>query len=100
MKILAIEQEIAAPATAADYAPYLEEEARRVWELQQEGILREIYFSNEREAILILECQDAAEAKSILNSLPLVKHQLIDFRLFELKAYDGFERLFKKSGTS
>ena len=33
--------------------------------LYQSGMLREIYFTDTQEAVLILECGDADEARSI-----------------------------------
>ena len=36
------------------------------------------------------------EAKKKLYELPLVKNGLIKFELIPLRAYPGFERLFKK----
>ena len=96
MKFLALEREL--PGTTADeFQPFLIEEARRVWELQQSGALREIYFHAEQHtAILVLECAHAEEARSVLATLPLVQAGLIDFELIPLAAYDGFARLFAR----
>lgn len=96
MKILAIEKEIKG-VTKNMVAPFLEEEARKIWELHKKGIIREIYFTqDDRCAVLILECMSKSEAKKILNKLPLVKNKLIEFEIKPLVNYDGFERLFKK----
>ena len=95
MKILAIEKEKEG-LTALEFKPYLEDEAKKVWELQQSDIIREIYFNNENHAVLILECADINEAKNILNELPLVKNELISFKLMSLSPYSGFSRLFKE----
>jgi len=94
MKILAIEKEV--PNVKADqFPPHLQAEARRVWELYKSGIIREMYFRQDKtDAVLILECADAAEARQVLNSLPLVREKLIDFEIIPLVAYPGFERLF------
>jgi muconolactone delta-isomerase len=94
MKILALEQE--APGVgAAAFQPYLQAEAARVWELQQSGVLREIYFRGDRsEAVLILECADVAEAERVLGTLPLVRERLIAFEVIPLKPYPGLARLF------
>jgi hypothetical protein len=93
MKILAIEKELS--QNSAEYEPHLKAEARAVWSLQKSGIVREIYFTEEtHEAVLILECESAAEAKDYLNRLPLVKNGLIRFDVSALKSYTGFERLF------
>ncbi len=96
MKFLAIERELPG-ATAEAFRPLLEDEARRVWELQQSGALREIDFDAERHiAVLVLECKDKDEALQLLATLPLVKADLIAFDLIPLVPYDGFARLFVK----
>ena len=93
MKILALEKEIAGK-TAVDFTPFLEEEAKTAWELQKQGVLREIYFrADKREAVLILECDNVIDAEKILQQLPLVREKLIKFDIIPLKPYDGFERL-------
>ena len=95
MKILAIEHEISGTPPAA-FQPLLEAEARRAWELLQAGVIRELYFRQERsEAVLVLECAGVAEAQEALNSLPLVAAGLITFKIIALRAYPGFERLFR-----
>ena len=95
MKILALETE-AKGTTSEDFQPHLEPEARKVWELQQQGFIREIYFrADETSAVLVLEAENIEHARQILNELPLVKHRLICFELIPLRAYPGFQRLFK-----
>lgn len=98
MKILAVEKEIPG-IKDEDYVLYLKAEARRVWQLFQEGIIREFYFTNDEShfAVLILECSGAADAEKILSSLPLVEHRLISFDVKELIPYSGFSRLFEKN---
>jgi hypothetical protein len=94
MKILALERE--RPGTRpSDFAPELGAEASSIWRLYQDGIIRELYFRQDRsEAILILECADTAEARQVLGGLPLVRSGLIDFEIIPLIPYPGFERLF------
>lgn len=94
MKILALEQE--APGVTGDqFKPHLRAEAARVWELQQADVLREIYFSqDEHTAVLILECADAAQARQVLSTLPLVQTGLITFQVIPLIPYPGLARLF------
>jgi muconolactone delta-isomerase len=94
MKILAIEKEIQG-VTDSDYAPFLEAEARKVWEMQQQGLIREIYFTEEHCAVLILEAADKADAREIIAQLPLVQQKLIDFDIMILNAYPGYARIFK-----
>ena len=93
MKIIAIEKVILGIG-ADDLKPYLHDESRKVWELHKSGYLREIYFTENRDAVLILECANKEEAIGILKELPLVKHNLIEFLVNELHPYEGYERLF------
>jgi muconolactone delta-isomerase len=94
MKILAIEKEIAG-ATPEQFRPLLKAEAQRVWQLQQSGMIREIWFTVQgHNAVITLECANADEAAQALQSLPLVQANLITFDILPLQPYDGFARLF------
>jgi muconolactone delta-isomerase len=94
MKILALEHEHLS-ATAEGFQQYAKAEARRVWDLHQDGMIREMYFRADRdEAVLVLECASVTEAQEILSTLPFVQNKLIAFEVIPLKAYPGFERLF------
>jgi len=94
MKIIAIEQELPGKS-ANDFQPFLQAEALKVWELVQAGIIREIYFRDDKpSAVLILECEDADQARKVLSTLPLVQEALINFEILPLRPYPGFERLF------
>ncbi|HVN79286.1 MAG TPA: superoxide dismutase [Terriglobia bacterium] len=96
MKILALEREIPG-ITEAQIHPHLKPEAARAWELYQAGIIRELYFDQDRHnAVLILECSDIDDARQALDTLPLVKAGLIAFDVTPLVAYSGFSRLFGK----
>ena len=96
MKILAIEKEIGG-TTKEQFTPHLKAEAQKVWEFNQSGFIREIYFTKySHNAVLILECIDENEARNILDTLPLVKEKLIAFDIIPLEPYDGFARLFEK----
>lgn len=94
MKILAIEKEKPG-LTSDDFKPYSAKEAKVVWDLYEKGIIREIYFGQEKHnAHIILECESKEMAKQILDDLPLVKNKLIEFEFTTLVAYTGFSRLF------
>jgi len=96
MKILATEIETEG-VKAEQFRPHRKAEARRVWELYQSGVVRELYFRADRsEAVLILECADITEARQTLESLPLVKAGLITFDVIPLIPYPGFARLFEE----
>jgi hypothetical protein len=98
MRILALERESSAPGEA--FAPYLEAEARRIWELYQAGSLRAISFRLEEPlAVLELECDDLGEAEELLAGLPLVEQGLIEFELIPLRPYPGLARLFDAAAS-
>ncbi|HAQ20966.1 MAG TPA: superoxide dismutase [Prolixibacteraceae bacterium] len=94
MKILAIEKELRG-VSDTDYKPHLEAEARKAWELHQEGLIRELYFTDDHCAVLVLEARDKVHARYIVEQLPLVQQKLIDFDFHILNTYPGFQRLFK-----
>ncbi len=93
MRILAIERELPTPVHS-NLHDNLRAEAAGVWDLLKGGIIRDIWFTADRHAIVMLECLNAAEARQHLAGLPLVRTGLIEFTLHELHSYDGFERLF------
>jgi len=78
-----------------EQAQLLKQEAKVLWDLQKNGIIRNIWFTrNTREAILIIEADDTIRIKGIIDTFPLVKEGLITYDIVELVAYDGYERLF------
>lgn len=92
MKILAIETEL----DGADWEhkeETLRREAHRAYERYQEGFIRELYFNQHHNAVLILECESVEKATAVLSTLPLVKKGWIAFNLMPLTPYTGFERL-------
>jgi hypothetical protein len=94
MKIIALEQETP-DVLPEQFQPYLEDEARYLWDLVQSGVVRETYFRSDRHtAVLILECRDVKDAEMVLSELPLVKQGLISFELLPLIPYSGYSRLF------
>ena len=98
MKILAIEKEVAGVTEEQFTESLLRAEAGKAWELYQSGVLRELYFTADtHEAVFILECDGADEARSRLAELPLVKAGLIDVKVVPLVPYPGFARLFAQN---
>lgn len=94
MKILAIEKEIKSVDWKNENLTLIEE-AKSVYKLMLAGNLREIYFTAQMNAVLILECEDKISTKQLLDNLPLVKKGIIDFEIMELLPYTGFTRLMK-----
>ncbi len=92
MKILAIEKEVAPiPIEVAEVI--FKKEATKVWELIKAEIIREIYFTENRQAIIIIEAENTEEANKFLGNLTLVKENYISFELMQLHPYTGFDRL-------
>lgn len=94
MKILAIEKEIE-NVNWSDAESILKQEAYYVNDLCLQNILREIYFTEDKRAVLILECQDIKHAKKIIDSLPLVKDKMIEFDIVSLLPYTGLSRIIE-----
>ncbi len=95
MRILALEKEVPGITDNQFTEEMLEAEARKAWELHQSGVFRELYFrADKHEAVLVLECDSAEEARRRLSELPLMAGGLIDFEIIPIVAYPGFARLF------
>ena len=95
MKILAIENEIEG-AEWDNSEDLLKDEAHHVYDLYLSDSLREIYFTENKNAILMMETVDKKTAIKLLDTLPLVKSGKIKFEVMELRPYTGYERIMKK----
>jgi muconolactone delta-isomerase len=97
MKYLALEKELN-KGEKQSIESLLESEARRVYELYLQGIIRECYFSKEgHNAVIIMECKNEKEVHKTLKTLPLVKENIIEFQLFTLLPYSGLNRIYNKN---
>ena len=96
MKILAIEKNVG--QIDPDKEKFtLTEEAVTLYELYHEEIVREFYFNENHEAILVLEYSSVAACEEMLHELPLVKNGLTRFEVMEMRPYTGFERIFRQN---
>jgi hypothetical protein len=95
MEFLALEIEKYPVNWAEVSVDLLKAEARRVYELQQAGLIRQIHFrADTRSAVIDWECDSWEQVKELTNSLPLVQAGFIEFDIMHLIPYPGFERLF------
>jgi len=94
MKILALEKEVEG-AKWENTDELLEQEAQHVFQMYLSDCLREIYFTQDKNAVLVMETKDSIEAKKLLDALPLVKSGKIRFEIMELKPYTGYARIIK-----
>lgn len=92
MKILAIEKELKKVDWKKE-SQTLIDEAKVAYNMLLSDSLREIYFTENKNSVLILECENKTTAKQLLSKLPLVEKKIIDFELMELQPYTGFSRL-------
>jgi hypothetical protein len=79
----------------------LRAEAERAYALWKDGTVRQLWFTEAGDAVLLLECVSKAHAKRVLATLPLIKQRLLTYTITELKVYTGFDRLIeprRKSG--
>jgi uncharacterized protein (UPF0216 family) len=92
MRIIALEKSV--PGKSRKNAQqYLQEEATRLWEMVQDGTIKEVHFRQDRdELVLFIECLSEDEAKKILDKLPLVEKGYIAFELIALRPYPGYSR--------
>lgn len=95
MKILALEVENY-PVNWGDIEPsLLQSEAMRVYELEQQNLIRQIYFrADSKSAVIEWEAGTVEEVRGLLADFPLVKAGLIHFDVIPLMPYSGFSRLF------
>lgn len=93
MRLLAIEKEVEG-VDWSNESETLKKEAEQVYRLYLAGYIREIYFNEFHNAIIILECESEAQANELIGLLPLFQKGLIKFDVMQLKPYTGFERIF------
>jgi hypothetical protein len=95
MKILALEVENY-PVNWSEIEPaLLRSEAKRVYDLQHQDLIRQIHFrADTRSAVIEWEADTVETVSSLIADFPLVKSGLIHFDIFALIPYTGFNRLF------
>jgi len=98
MKVLCLDRPLRG-STPEKYQPHLLDEVRHAWESYKRGVVRDIYFRQDRPGVaMFLECENPAEAQELLASFPLVKAGLIDFEMIPLGPFTNWEVLFAQSG--
>lgn len=94
MKLLCLD--IPSPGVTFDsYKPHLQDEARHGWKLYKAGIVRDIYFRQDRPGVAIIaECESVEAARQALREFPLAKLALIDWEVIPLGPCLSWETLF------
>jgi len=80
-----------------DLSPLVPGEVAEAWRLYKEGVVRELYATADGPgAVLVMECEGAAEARGILGRLPEVSAGLAGAEVVPLAPYAYFEVLFRE----
>lgn len=87
-------------ASLEQYQPHLLDEARHGWQLYKSGIVRDIYFRQDRPGVAIIaECESVEAARQALREFPLAKAGLIDWEIIPLGPFLNWEMLFAPGNT-
>ncbi|WP_320150310.1 hypothetical protein [uncultured Tolumonas sp.] len=82
-------------ATLEQYQPHMQNEARHGWQLYKNGVIRDIYFRQDRPGVAIIAEADSIEiAKKELAEFPLAKAGLIGWDVIPLGPFTNWEILF------
>ena len=82
-------------ATMERYQPHMIDEARHAWQAYKSGVVRDIYFRQDRPGVAIfLECASIDEAQTVMADFPLAKAGLLDFEAIPLGPFVNWELLF------
>lgn len=85
-------------ASLEKYQPHLLNEVHYTWQLYKSGVIRDIYFRQDRPGVAIIaEAESIEVAKKALDELPLVKAGLIGWEMIPLGPFTNWEFLFAKS---
>lgn len=82
-------------ASLEKYQPHMIAEARHGWELYKNGIIRDIYFRQDRPGVVVIAEADSVEqAQEALAQFPLAKAGLIDWEIIPVGPFLNWEMLF------
>ncbi len=82
------------------YQPHMLDEARHAWKLYESGIVRDIYFRQDRPGVAVIaEAESMEAAKKALAGFPLAKAGLIDWDVIPLGPFTNWELLFAPANT-
>lgn len=97
MKILVIDK-ILPTATEENIRGVVIRDAMHTWVLYTKDVVREVYFRKDRPGVvMILECANVEEAKTLLKTFPMVKAGVVDFDIIPLGHFVPFGTLLDQS---
>ncbi|MGD1948893.1 MAG: hypothetical protein ACFB14_04520 [Leptolyngbyaceae cyanobacterium] len=75
--------------------PNVKPEAEKVWNYYAADIVRSIHFITDMsEAVLMLEADSLEAVKSLIATLLMAQHNLLNFEILPLKPHTGLDTLF------
>lgn len=95
MKFLAMSRRV--PGVTDDQVlEHAEVEALAVFRQMRVGRFEQIHFSRDwKGAVLHVIADSRDEARALLDALPMVRHGVITFDLWQLDPFDHYARLFR-----
>lgn len=82
-------------ASLEKYQPHMHDEVRHTWQLYKSGVVRDIYFRQDRPGVAVIAEADSMEAaKKALSEFPLAKAGLIGWDVIPLGPFTNWESLF------
>jgi len=94
MKVLAILRPPVGADVRAGVASHAVDELHALWQLYRDGTVREMYSPGGPGAILVLEADSLAAARSILGRLPLLADSVMSLEVIELRPFAALQVLF------
>ena len=87
--------------TLEDYAPHLLNETKHAWEGYTSGLIRDIYFRQDRPGVvIIMEADSVEEAQKACDGFPLAKAGLLTFECIPFGPYSLWGSLFAEEHKS
>ena len=87
-------------ATMEQYQPHMLDEARHAWQLYKSGIVRDMYFRQDRPGVAVIaEAESVDAAQKALAEFPLAKAGLIGWEVIPLGPFLNWEMLFAPANT-
>ena len=94
MKLLALFSPVDRPDLPQLMREHGPDELRALWELYEQGFVREMYQRRGPGAVLIVEADDENQARARLEDLPLARAGAIALELIELLPFAAYGNLF------
>jgi muconolactone delta-isomerase len=91
MQFLTISRRRTERFTDADFVPFIQQEAAQARALYAQGVIRQIWHRADiGGACILFEADSADQVREHLNTLPLVRADMLEVTIIPLKPYAGF----------